>query len=150
MKIILTKDMDALGFTGQIFDVTKGYARNYLIPQGFAVEATAQNLKLMEMQRKKVEDRMLKAKEEAERAKERMAEVVVTIPQKVGEEDKLYGSVTTMDIAARLETQGISIDRRKIHLDKPIKTLGEFEVPVKLHPEVTATIKVVVVPEDAG
>jgi large subunit ribosomal protein L9 len=150
MKIILTKDMDALGFAGQILDVTKGYARNYLIPQGFAIEATAQNLKLMEMQRRKVEDRMLKAKEEAERAKERIAEVVVTIPQKVGEEDKLYGSVTTMDIAGRLETEGISIDRRKIHLEKPIKTLGEFEVPVKLHPEVTAAIKIVVVPEDAG
>jgi large subunit ribosomal protein L9 len=150
MKIILTKDVDALGMTGQVFDVTKGYARNYLIPQGFALEATAQNLKRMEGERQKVEDRMLKAKDEAERAREKIAEVVLTIPQKVGEEDKLYGSVTTMDIAAYLEKQGISIDRRKIHLDKPIKALGEFDVPVKLHPEVTAAVKVVVVPEEEG
>jgi len=150
MKIILTKDVDALGMTGQIFDVARGYARNYLIPQGFALEATAQNLKRMEGERQKVEDRMLKAKEEAERARDRIAEVVLTIPQKVGEEDKLYGSVTTMDIAAHLEKQGISIDRRKIHLDKPIKALGEFDVPVKLHPEVTAAVKVVVVPEEEG
>jgi large subunit ribosomal protein L9 len=148
MKIILTRDVDALGMAGQIFDVAKGYARNYLIPQGFALEATAQNLKRMEGERRKVEDRMLKAKEEAERARERMAEVVVTIAQKAGEEDKLYGSVTTMDIAAHLEEEGISIDRRKIQLDKPIKALGEFEVPVKLHPEVTAAVKVVVVPEE--
>jgi large subunit ribosomal protein L9 len=150
MKIILTKDVDALGMTGQVFDVAKGYARNYLIPQGFALEATAQNLKRMEGERQKVEDRMLKAKDEAERAREKIAEVVLTIPQKVGEEDKLYGSVTTMDIAAYLEKQGISIDRRKIHLDKPIKALGEFDVPVKLHPEVTAAVKVVVVPEEEG
>ena len=150
MKIILTKDVDALGMTGQVFDVAKGYARNYLIPQGFAVEATAENLKRMEGERQKVEDRMLKAKDEAERAREKIAEVVLTIPQKVGEEDKLYGSVTTMDIAAYLEKQGISIDRRKIHLDKPIKALGEFDVPVKLHPEVTAAVKVVVVPEEEG
>jgi large subunit ribosomal protein L9 len=150
MKIILTKDVDALGMAGQIFDVTKGYARNYLIPQGFAVEATARNLKRMEGERQKVEDRLLKAKDEAERARDKIAEVVLTIPQKVGEEDKLYGSVTTMDIAAHLEKQGISIDRRKIHLDKPIKALGEFDVPVKLHPEVTTAVKVVVVPEEEG
>jgi large subunit ribosomal protein L9 len=150
MKIILTKDVDALGMTGQIFDVAKGYARNYLIPQGFALEATAQNLKRMEGERQKVEDRLLKAKEEAERARDKMAEVVITIAQKVGGEDKLYGSVTTMDIAARLEKEGISIDRRKIHLDKPIKALGEFDVPVRLHPEVTAAVKVVVVPEEEG
>jgi large subunit ribosomal protein L9 len=150
MKIILTKDVDALGMTGQVFDVAKGYARNYLIPQGFALEATAQNLKRMEGERQKVEDRMLKAKDEAERARDKIAEVVITIPQKAGEEDKLYGSVTTMDIAAHLEKQGISIDRRKIHLDKPIKALGEFDVPVKLHPEVTAAVKVIVVPEEEG
>ncbi|MEJ2725559.1 MAG: 50S ribosomal protein L9 [Deltaproteobacteria bacterium] len=150
MKIILTKDVDALGMTGQIFDVAKGYARNYLIPHGYALEATDQNLKRMEGERQKVEDRMLKAKDEAERARDKIAEVLVTIAQKAGEDDKLYGSVTTMDIAAHLEKQGISIDRRKIHLDKPIKTLGEFEVPVKLHPEVTAAVKVVVVPEEEG
>jgi large subunit ribosomal protein L9 len=148
MKIILTQDMDALGLEGAIVEVARGYARNYLIPKGIALEATEQNIKLMGMQRKKIEVRRLKAKEDAERVRERMAEIVVTISQKVGEEDKLYGSVTSMDIANQLEKQGISIDRRKIALDKPIKTLGEHEVPIRLYPEVTGSIKVVVVPEE--
>ena len=85
---------------------------------------------------------------EAEKIKEKMLDVVITISQKVGEESKLYGSVTSMDIAGQLEKQGIAIDRRKIALDKPIKTLGEFDVPVKLYPEVTGSIKVVVIPEE--
>lgn len=148
MKIILTQDMDALGLEGAIVEVARGYARNYLIPKGIALEATKQNIKLMEMQTKKIEVRRLKAKEDAERVREKMAEIVVTISQKVGEEDKLYGSVTSMDIANQLEKQGISIDRRKIALDKPIKTLGDYEVPIRLYPEVTGAIKVVVVPEE--
>ncbi|MBU2498475.1 MAG: 50S ribosomal protein L9 [Proteobacteria bacterium] len=148
MKIILTKDMDALGLAGEIFNVAKGYARNYLIPQGFAVEATEQNFKLLEKLRKKIEVKKIKAKEDAETVKKRMADLVVTISQKVGEEDKLYGSVTTMDIAAQLEKQGVNIDRRKINLDRPIKTLGEYAVHVKLHPEVTGSLKVVVIPEE--
>jgi large subunit ribosomal protein L9 len=148
MKIILRQDMDALGLEGDVIDVTKGYARNYLIPKGLALEANSQNIKLMEMQRKKIEIKRLKAKEDAERVKEKMAEVVITISQKAGEEEKLYGSVTSMDIANHLEEQGITIDRRKIALDKPIKSLGEFEVPIKIYPEVTASIKVIVIPEE--
>ncbi|MFC1823892.1 50S ribosomal protein L9 [Thermodesulfobacteriota bacterium] len=148
MKIILREDMDALGLEGDITDVADGYARNYLIPKGVALEASQQNIKLLEMQRKKIDGRRIKAQEQAEKVKEQLAEVVVTIPQKVGEEEKLYGSVTSMDIAASLEKQGIILDRRKLGLDKPIKTLGEFEVKVKLRPEVTGLIKVVVVPEE--
>jgi large subunit ribosomal protein L9 len=148
MKVILTQDMDSLGLAGALVNVAKGYARNYLIPQGFALEATKQNLKLIEQQKKKIEIRGLKAKEDAERIREKISELVITIAQKAGEEDKLYGSVTTMDIARNLEEQGIVIDRRKIALDKPIKSLGEFQVPVKLYPEVTGTVKVIVIPED--
>ena len=148
MKIILRQDMDAFGLEGDIVEVANGYARNYLIPKGMALEANNQNIKLMESQQKKIEVRRLKAKEDAERVKEKMAEMAVTISQKVGEEDKLYGSVTSMDIAANLEEQGIIIDRRKIILDKPIKTLGEFQVAVKLYPEVTGHINVVVVPQE--
>ncbi|MFH1123574.1 MAG: 50S ribosomal protein L9 [Pseudomonadota bacterium] len=148
MKIILTKDMDALGLAGEIFDVAKGYGRNYLIPQGFAVTATDQNIKLLEKLRSKIEVKKIKVKEDAENVKKRMADLVITVSQKVGEEDKLYGSVTTMDIAAELERQGVNIDRRKITLDKPIKTLGEHAVHVKLHPQVTGKIKVIVVPEE--
>ncbi|MEW6665771.1 MAG: 50S ribosomal protein L9 [Thermodesulfobacteriota bacterium] len=147
MKIVLRQDVDSLGMEGQVFDVADGYARNFLIPRGFALEATRQNLKLTEAQRKKIEEKRLKAKEEAEKAKASLSELVVTIAQKAGEEDKLYGSVTSMDIAEQLEKRGIRIDRKRIRLDRPIKTLGEFMVPVKLHPEVTGSIKVVVVPQ---
>ena len=148
MKIILTQEMHDLGLEGDVVDVANGYARNYLIPKGIALEANEQNIKLMETKRKKIEVKRFEAKEEAEKIKERMAEVEITISQKVGEEDKLYGSVTSMDIASHLEKQGITIDRRKIVLDKPIKTLGEYEIPIKLYPEVTGSIRVVVVPEE--
>ena len=148
MKIILKEDMDTLGLEGDVVDVAKGYARNYLIPKGIALEANTQNIKLFETQKKKIEVKRLKAKEEAEKIKERLADVTITIAQKAGEEDKLYGSVTSMDIAAQLEKQGVVIDRKKISLDKPIKTLGEFDVQIRLYPKVTGTIKVVVVPEE--
>jgi large subunit ribosomal protein L9 len=148
MKVILIQDMDALGLEGDIVNVADGYARNYLIPKKLALEANKQNIKLMETQRKKIEIKRLKAKEDAEKVKEKMIDIVITISQKAGEEEKLYGSVTSMDIAAHLEKQGITIDRRKIALDKPIKTLGEHDVPVKLYPEVTGSIKLVVIPEE--
>ena len=148
MKIILRQDMDDLGLEGDIIEVADGYARNYLIPKEIAFKATTQNVKLMETQKRKIEIRRLKAKEDAERMKEALAGISVTISQKAGEEDKLYGSVTSMDIAGHLEKQGITIDRRKIALDKPIKSLGEFDVPIKLYPEVTGSIKVVVIREE--
>ena len=148
MKVILRQDIDALGLEGEIVDVAVGYARNYLIPKGFVLEANKQNIKLMEMQKKKIEIKRIKAKENAEKIKEEISDVVIHIAQKAGEEDKLYGSVTTMDIAEAMEKADISIDRRKIVLDKPIKSLGEFEVSIKLHPEVTGKLKVVVVPEE--
>jgi large subunit ribosomal protein L9 len=148
VKVILMQEIINLGFEGDIVDVAKGFARNYLIPKGIAMEASEQNIKRMETKRKKIEVKKVEAREEAEKIKERMAEVEITISQKVGEEDKLYGSVTSMDIASHLEEQGITIDRRKIVLDKPIKTLGEYEVPVKLYPGVTGSIKVFVIPEE--
>jgi len=150
MKVILTKDVDDLGFEGDTINVAQGYARNYLIPKGIAITAIDSNIKIMESKRKKIELKRFKAKEEAERFKEKLAAVEITIPQKVGEEEKLYGSVTTMDIAAQLEKQGITIDRRKISLDKPIKSLGKYDVPIKIYPEVSCSIKVSVVAEDAG
>jgi large subunit ribosomal protein L9 len=148
MEIILLQDLDDLGLEGDILKVADGYARNYLIPKGIAFEATPQNVKSLEQRRKKIELRKLKAKEEAEQLKEKMSEVVVQLTQKAGEEGKLYGSVTSMDIAAEMEHQGIVVDRRKIVLDKPIKTLGEFQVPIRIYPQVAASIKVVVSPEE--
>ena len=147
MKVILTQDMDSLGLAGEIVEVARGYARNYLIPQKIALEATEDNIKRTETQRKNIEIKRIKLKEDAQKIKERLSEVMISIAQKVGEEDKLYGSVTSMNIADELEKQGITIDRRKIILEKPIKTLGEFPVHIKLHPQVTGAIKVAVVRE---
>jgi large subunit ribosomal protein L9 len=148
MKIILKTNIDPLGLEAETVDVAKGYARNYLIPKGLAIEASTQNIKMMEMQKKKIDTTRIKAKEDAEKIKQDIGDTVVTLTHKVGEEDKLYGSVTSMDIAEQLQNMGISIDRRKILLDKPIKNLGEFDVPIKLHPDVTGSIKVIVAPEE--
>lgn len=148
MEIILRQDIDELGLEGDIVNVAKGYARNYLIPKDIALEAIPQNIKLLETQKKKIEVRRLKAKEQAEKVKQGIEEMVITFSQKVGEDDKLFGSVTTMDIASQLEKQGITIDRRKIVLEKPIKSLGEFEIPIRIYPDVTGMLKIVVQPEE--
>jgi len=144
MEVILRQDVNELGLEGDIADVAKGYARNYLLPNGIALEATPQNRKALELQSKKIELKRLKGRQDAEKVKEKLEGVVVTFSQKAGEEGKLYGSVTTMDIASHLEVQGVEIDRRKIVLEKPIKTVGEHEVSIKIYPEVTGSIKVVV------
>jgi large subunit ribosomal protein L9 len=146
MKVILRQDVDELGLEGTIVNVKEGYARNYLIPKGFALMANTGNIKLIESQKKKIEANRLKAKEDAEQVARELEGIVITIAQKVGEEDKLYGSVTSMDIADEMEKKGMSVDRKKIVLDKPIKTLGEFDVKIKLHSQVVGTIKVAVVP----
>jgi large subunit ribosomal protein L9 len=147
MEVILRQDVEELGLEGDIVQVAKGYARNYLIPQGMAVEASPQNIKAMELQRKKIDARRQKSTEAAEKLKEKLDGLEITIQQKAGEEGKLYGSVTSMDIAAELERQGILIDRRKIGLDKPLKTVGDFQVPLKIYPHVTGTVTIKVVPE---
>jgi len=147
MKVILKQDKDDLGFEGDVINVSKGYARNFLIPQGIALESTAGNAKMIESRRSKIEVRKLKAQEEADRFKEKVDGLEITIAQKVGEEEKLYGSVTTMDIAECLDKKGVVIDRHKIILEKPIKTLGTFEVLLKIYPKVMAKVKVIVVPE---
>ena len=149
MKIILTQDIHDLGLEGDILEVADGYARNYLLPKGFALEATPQNLRLLESRRKKIEAKRLRAKEEAEQLKEKIEALELSFTHKAGAEGKLYGSVTAIDIAQELEKQGIVIDRRKIILDKPIKEVGEFEVKVKVYPEVIATLKVRVEAEGA-
>ncbi len=148
MEVILRRDMDELGLEGDIVDVAKGYARNYLLPKGIALEASQQNRNALELQRKKIEVRRLKAREEALELKQEMERMEVAFSLKAGEEGKLYGSVTTMDIASQLEKQGLVISRKKIVLEKPIKTLGEVDVPIRIYPEVTGSIKVVVVPEE--
>jgi len=148
MKVILEQDFESLGFEGDTVEVARGYARNYLIPKGIAVEATKANLKALELRKDKIMAKRMRDKEEAERIKDKIAQVAITLKQKAGSEGKLYGSVTTRDIAQELEKEGIVVDRRKISLDEPIKSLGEFDVPLKLYPEVQASIRVVVQPEE--
>jgi len=148
MKIILTQDFESLGLEGDIVDVAKGYARNYLIPKGVAIEASDANLKILETRKGKIMDKRQQAKEAAEGFKDRISEITVMIRQKAGEEGKLYGSVTTRDIAQELEKEGVVVDRKKIIMDEAIRTIGEFEVTIKLHPEVVAPVKVVVEKEE--
>jgi large subunit ribosomal protein L9 len=148
MKVILLRDLETLGYEGDIADVARGYARNYLIPKGLAIEASEANLKALEMRRKKILAKRTKDKEEAEAVREKLSEITIRVKAKAGEEGKLYGSVTSRDIAQQLDAQGVEVDRRKIIIDEAIRSLGEFQVPIKLHPEVVATIKVVVEGEE--
>jgi large subunit ribosomal protein L9 len=148
MKVILMQDFESLGFEGDIVEVAKGYARNYLIPKGVVIEANNGNLKGLEIRKEKIMAQRTKDKEAAERAKEKISQVTVTVRRKAGEEEKLYGSVTSRDIAQELEKVGVIVDRKKITIDETIRSLGEFEVPIKLHQEVIATIKVIVEKEE--
>ena len=147
MKIILVKDMDDLGIEGDMVEVSDGYARNYLIPKGLALPATVQNIKMVEMKKRKIETNKIKKKDEALKLKELIEKVTLTIRQKAGEGEKLYGSVTSMSISKALKAEGIKIDKKKIVLQQPIKQLGSYDVPIRLHPEVQAMIKIDVIPK---
>lgn len=145
MRVILTEDIDSLGLAGQVVEVSRGYARNKLIPGKLAVMATSGNMKVFEKARSEFEIRSLKEKERAEKLAQEIEEITLIISQKAGEKGKLYGSVTSLDLIQAMTEQGIEFDRRKIRLPEPIKALGDFEVPVRLQSEVTAIIKVSVV-----
>ena len=145
MEVILIQDVESLGLAGQVVRVADGYARNKLIPANWAVKATPSNLKMMEKKRAEYEVRAMKEKERAAELAKKIEALNVTIAQKAGEKDKLYGSVTTMDLAASMAEQGVDIDRRKIKMVEPIKSLGDFDVQVKLHTEVVANLKVSVI-----
>ena len=148
MDVILREDVEKLGTRGQLVKVAPGYARNFLLPNKMAVAATESNKKIVEQERQAHLRREAKVEGEAKDLGKMLGAVAITISQKAGENDQLFGSVTSKDIAEALEKQGYTIERRKIALDEPIKTLGEFKVPVRLHREVTAEITVHVVKED--
>jgi len=147
MELILRDDVDKLGRRGEVVKVADGYARNYLVPRGLAMPVTDANKAMIEKERKAWAARMAKEKAEFETLAEQIAALRFVAPRKVGENDVLYGSVTSGDIAEFLEGKGIAIDKRKVQLDEPIKHLGEHEVKVKLHPEVAATLKLLVTKE---
>ncbi len=148
MKVILKEDVPNLGLMGEIVNVRPGYARNYLIPRGLAVEANPRNIKQLEHYRREIERKVKKLKNVAEDLAERLSRTQVVIKTKAGEEDKLFGSVTTIDIERHLRQIGFDIDRKKILLQEPIKRLGQYRVKVKVHPDVTAEIGVVVEREE--
>jgi large subunit ribosomal protein L9 len=150
MEVILREHVDNVGRRGEIVKVADGYARNYLLPRKLALLATAGNKKQIERERVKFDAKELEEQKVAEAVVARLQGVEVVIARKVGETEALYGSVTSADIAEALAAKGFELDRRKLHLPEPIKKLGEFEVPLKLHREVTTKVKVRVVAEGAG
>jgi large subunit ribosomal protein L9 len=147
MEVILREHVDNLGRRGEIVKVADGYARNYLLPRKLALLATESNKKQIERERVKFDATELEEKKVADAVAERLAIVEIEISRKVGETEALYGSVTSGDIAEVLNAKGFDIDKRKLSLQEPIKKLGEFTVPVKLHRDVTSNIKVRVVAE---
>lgn len=147
MKVVLSQDVDNLGDRGQILNVAPGFARNYLIPKGLALEATPGNLRSLELRKKVWAARETREVGDAKALAERIAEIKLSISKKVGENNALYGSVTSSEIAELLEKKGIQVDRRKILLGEPIKAVGEFQVAIRIHRQVTAEVSVQVIPE---
>jgi large subunit ribosomal protein L9 len=147
MKVILTKNLDGLGALGQIVDVKDGYARNYLLPRSLALVASKGNTAVYEEMRRQKQAQVTRAKRTAETLAKTVEKASCTVPVAVGEEDRIYGSVTAQRIADLLKEQGIDIDRRSVRLEEPIKALGVYDVPIHLHPEVEAKVKVWVVRE---
>jgi len=145
MKVILTENVEGLGTIGDLVKVKPGFARNFLVPQKMAVEANPRNVKEFEHQKRQLERKLQRLTQEAELFKGRIEKLTCEFSHRAGEEGKLFGSVTTMEIANKLAELGVEVDRKKIQLDEPIKHLGDFEVPIKLQAGVTAAIKVKVV-----
>ena len=144
MKVILKQDVDKLGRVGEVVKVAPGYGRNFLIPRQIAVEATPGNLKIVEIERRANARRDQRDKDAATLVAKDLAKLVVTVRRKAGEGGTLYGSVTSLDIADFLITHKIDIDKRRIQLDDPIKSLGEYQVPIRLHREVIVPVAVIV------
>lgn len=148
MKVILRADIEKLGKLGDVVEVKAGYGRNFLLPKGFAMLATTANMKVFELERKKLQAKMEAVRNSATDLAAKIEKAEVVISMRVGDNDKLYGSVTTSMIGAELAAQGIEIDRHRILLDSPIRTLGEYNIRVRLHADINAMLKVKVTPED--
>ena len=147
LQVILNEDVPNLGSVGDIVTVADGYGRNYLIPRNLAVPATSRNVKELEHTKRVIDARRAKMMRSAQELAKRLADVSVTIAKSVGEDDKLFGSVTNRDIADALEREGFQLDRRSILVEAPIKNLGVYSVDIKVHAEVRAQVKVWVVAE---
>ena len=148
MEVILKEDIEKLGARGDVVKVAEGYGRNFLLPRKLAIEANKGNKTVIEQMKASAVRRSATEKAEAEQLAKQFDNVSLEFTRKVGEKDHLFGSVTSSDIAEQLEKKGFTVDRRKIQLDEPLKSLGEYDVPIKLHKEVTARFKVTVKKED--
>ena len=148
MEVILKRTVEGLGKEGEILTVAAGYARNYLIPMQLAVQGTEKNRRMLKHEKRVLVDQYAKGKREAEQLVGQIAETTCTIQRRAGENDRLFGSVTSMDIAEALSAQSIEIDRRQIELDDPIRELGVFMVPIRLHADIVANLQVFVVREE--
>jgi large subunit ribosomal protein L9 len=148
MEVILKEDIPNVGKMGEVVRVRDGYARNYLLPRGLVLVANKKNLKTYEHQKRVVESQKSRVQKQANTLSDKLKDVALVIPARAGEEGRLFGSVTNMDIEKALKAQGHEVERRKIHLAEPIKALGDYEVPIRLTADVQANIKVSVVPED--
>jgi large subunit ribosomal protein L9 len=148
MKVVLREDLENVGLMGEVVNVAGGYARNYLVPKGLAVAATAANLKLVAHQQSRSEARHSKERAEMEMLAQRITATHLELAHRAGDSDTIYGAVTAAEIAFALEEAGIHVDHRRIQLEKPIKMLGAYTIPVRLHAEVTAQITVNVVRDD--
>jgi large subunit ribosomal protein L9 len=147
MQIILRDDVAALGNAGDVVKVKAGYARNYLIPQGLAVFADSRNVKQLEHERRVAHAKQAKAKGDAQARAQKILAESLTFHREAGEEGKLFGSVTSQDIAAALDEKGLTVDRRRIRLQEPIKVVGDYAVPIRLHAEVEIDVAVSVQPK---
>ena len=147
MKVILTKDQDNLGKAGALVEVKRGYGRNYLLPRGMAVPATEKNVRQLEHDKAGILARAAKQKSSMTAQAQKLSSVEVKLSRKVGEQDKLFGSVTSKDVHEGLTALGYQIERRQIHLPEPLRTIGTHEVEVKLHSDVSSKVKVTIAPE---
>ena len=147
MKVILREDVRNIGSMGQIIDVADGFGRNYLVPRGLAVEANTKNIKSLEHEKKVIQEKAKKIRNQAQDLAGKISNTTLVIKAKAGEEGKLFGSVTTMDIAEQLKKEGFDIDKKKISMEEPIKRIGSHAVKIKIHPEIATEVKVQVIEE---
>jgi large subunit ribosomal protein L9 len=150
MKVILKQDVEKLGRKGDVVNVAPGFGRNYLIPRKLALEVTASNLKMIEIERQALKKKVEQERQSFQGTIQKLNQVTLTFPRRAGEKDVIFGSVSAADIKEALDKLGFEIDKKKIHLDEPIKRLGNFTVPVKVYHEDKAEVKVVVVKEETG
>src|SRR5580700_10224635 len=148
MQIILQEDVEKLGTRGQVVDVANGYARNFLLPRNLGIEATPGNMKRLEKMRATFAKKEATENDAAQKLAELLSAVSLTLKRKSGENDQLFGSVTSADVAEALAAQGFEVEKRKIALADPIKTVGEFEIPIKLHRDISASVKLRVQKEE--